>query len=399
MIRVVRQLLALVTFVAAVDGTAAAQVPPAAQMPDPRQMSGVPLPTGEIPAGTVTVRVVRGSLSNLVVGQRVDISGDVSASATTNESGRAEFGGLKPGVRLKAVSVVDGERLESQEFTLPPQAGIRLMLVARGEEDRKLAEGPARTGIVILGEQSRFVFELGDEGLTVYNIFQIVNTAPTPVQPAVPVVFDLPAGAERMALLEGSSPLARAAGSRVDVTGPFPPGTTLLQFAYIMPYSGGSATITQRLPAAIAQLSVLVQKLGETRLSSPQIAQQREMTAEGQTYILGHGPPLPAGSDVTFAFSGLPYVPVWPRNVAIALACFILAAGAWTAVRGGSAPGASAERQRLEAERERLFARLAALEDAHQTGAVDAQEYASRRREHIAALERVYAALDEAVAA
>jgi len=406
MIGAIRRLSGLVALVVALGVSAAAQVAPGAQMPDPKQMSGVPLPSRDIPAGTVTVRVVRGSLSNLVVGQPVEILGEVTASAKTNDAGRAEFTGLKPGSRLKAVTVVDGERLESQEFTVPPQAGIRLMLVAtdagaskRAEEDRKLAQGPARTGIVVLGEQSRFVFELADDGLTAFNIFQIVNTARTPVQPAVPVVFDLPPGAQGTALLEGSSPLAVVAGDRVIVNGPFPPGPTLVQFAYRMPYSGDSAAITQRLPAAIARLSVVAQKVGEMRLSSPQIAQQREMSAEGQTYMLGQGPPLPAGSDVTFVFSGLPHRPLWPRNVALGLACFILAIGAWAAVRGRSASAVSAERQRLEAERERLFAQLTGLEQAHRTGAVDAAEYASRRRELVIALERVDAALDEAVAA
>ena len=39
-------------------------------------------------------------------------------------------------------------------------------------------------GHVVLGEQTRFVFEMGDEALNVFNILQIVNTARTPVQPA-----------------------------------------------------------------------------------------------------------------------------------------------------------------------------------------------------------------------
>ena len=385
---------------------AGAQTAPGAQMPDLRQMSGVPLPTGDLPAGTVTVRVVRGALSNLVVGQLVELAGEVTGSAKTNDAGRAEFAGLAPGARVRAIAVVDGERLESQEFALPPQTGIRLMLVAsdpeaagRAEEDKRLAQEPARTGIVVMGEQSRFVFEIGDDGLTVFNIVEIVNSARVPVQPAVTIVFELPAGALRAAVLDGSSPLAVAAGDRVNVSGPFPPGPTLVQFAYTLPYSGGSATITQRLPAALAQLSVVAQKVGDLRLSSPQIAQQRDMSAEGQTYILGQGPPLAAGTDLTFAFSGLPHAPLWPRNLAITAACVILVLGAWAAVGGRHARGAAVERQRLEQERERLFAQLTALEAAHQAGTADVEEYGSRRRELIVALERVYAALDEAVAA
>jgi hypothetical protein len=408
-ITVVKQLFVVAALVAGLGAPGAAQiaqVPPGAQMPDPKQMSGVPLPTGEIPAGTVTVRVVRGSLSNLVTGHPVELVGDVAASGRTNDAGRAEFTGLEPGSRVKAVTVVDGERIESQEFTLPPQAGIRVMLVAtdpgaakRAEEDQTLAQAPARTGIVVLGEQSRFVFELGDDGLTVFNIYQILNTARTPVQPAVPIVFQLPPEALRPALLDGSSPLAAVAGDRVNVNGPFPPGMTLVQFAYTMPYSGGTVTVKQRLPAALAQLSVVAQKVGELRLSSAQLAQQRDMSAEGQNYILGQGPPLAAGSDLTFVFSGLPHTPTWPRNLALTLAVLILAGGAYAAVRGRHAKGATAERKRLEAERERLFVQLTRLEESHRAGTVDPQVYASRRRELVGALERVYAALDDAVAA
>lgn len=377
-----------------------------AQMPDPKQMSGVPLPTGEIPAGTVTVRVVRGSLSNIVTGHPVELVGQASASARTNEQGRAEFTGLTIGSRVKAVTTVDGERLESQEFALPPNAGVRIMLVAtdpqaaqRAEEDQRLAAAPARTGVVVLGEQSRFVIELGDGGLNVFNIFEIQNTARMPVQPAVPIVFQVPPGSEHLALLEGSSPLAVAAGDRVNVNGPFPPGATVVQFAYTMPYSGGSARITQRLPAGLARLSVVAQKVGEMTLSSPQIAQQRDMSAEGQTYILGQGAPLAAGTDVTFAFTGLPHEPLWPRNLALALACLLLLAGAWGAVGGRLARGAAVQRERLIAERERLFAQLTALEESHHGGSTDAASYAVHRRELIVALERIYAALDEEVAA
>ena len=44
------------------SGSAAAQMPSAAgaQMPDPKAMSGVPLPTSDLPPGTLTVRVVSG---------------------------------------------------------------------------------------------------------------------------------------------------------------------------------------------------------------------------------------------------------------------------------------------------------------------------------------------------
>jgi hypothetical protein len=375
-------------------------------MPDARQMSGMPLNASELAPGTVTVRVVRGAMTNPLAKQQVEITGDATAAMETNDSGRAEFSGLKIGAHIKASVTVDGQRIESQEFHVPETGGIRVALVAldadmarRAEEDRRLAAGPARSGIVVFSDQSRFVFEHGDEGLNVFNIFEIENTARTPVNPAVPIVFDLPAGAERAALIDGSSPLAKVEGHQIVVASPFPPGKTMVQFAYTLPYSGGAVTFSQKLPAALPQVSVIAQKVGETTISSAQLRGQQDMQAAGNHYIVGQGPPLAAGSVVTVAFAGLPYIPTWPRNLALGLAALILIGGAMAAFRGRTARGAEADRERLEAERERLFAQLTALEASQRSGAIDSQTYTTRRRTLVTSLEQIYAALDEDVAA
>jgi hypothetical protein len=381
---------------------------PAQEMPDVRQMSGMPLPVGDLEPGTVVVRVVKGSLANVIPNQTVELRGPAApTSATTDDTGRAEFKAVASGTRVRAVAIVDGERLESQEFAVPAAGGIRLLLVAtdpelekRAAEDRKLAEAPAQPGIVVLGQESRFVFELGDEGLNVFTIMQILNTARTPVQTPEPLVFDLPDGAQHPALLDGSSPQASVAGKNVTVTGPFAPGMTLVQFAYTVPYSGSSVTVQQNLPAALTQLTVLAQKVGDVHLGSPQMAEHREMPSDGQSYIVGQGPALKAGDVVTFELTGLPNEPSWPRNLALAVAVFILIAGAWASMRTSRAVSATdAARRKLQAKRERLFSELTALEEQHRAERIEPQRYAARRRELIAALERVYAALDEDAAA
>src|SRR5215213_7004883 len=104
--RVTRAGALCIVLVLTVGAIGYAQPPGGLQMPDPKQMSGVPLPTTDITAGTVTVRVIRGSLSNIVPDQLVELTGEVAASRRTNAAGRAEFAGLKPGARLKAVTVV-----------------------------------------------------------------------------------------------------------------------------------------------------------------------------------------------------------------------------------------------------------------------------------------------------
>ena len=402
----VRRMVA--AFVTALLIVAVIPAPTAAQMPDPKQMSGLPLPVTDVPPGTVTVRVIRGALTNPVAGHEVQLVGPATGlKGVTNESGRAEFSNLAVGTRLKALTTVDGEPLESQEFSVPSAGGVRLMLVAsdpetakRAAEDRKTAQGPAQPGIVVLGDQSRFVFEFNDDGMSVFNIFQIVNTAPTPVQPPAPVVFDLPDGAEGAAVLQDSSPQATLAGRKITVAGPFAPGATLVQFAYTIEYSGDTFTLEQKLPVGMTQFAVLAQKVGNMHLLSPQMAQHRDMTAEGQTYVVGQGPAIKAGDVVTFNFTGLPHAPRWPRNVALGIALVILGAGAWGSVRHTSAAKSrDSRRRKLEAKRELLFDRVTALEEKHRAGGVDARHYAIERRDLVAALERVYAELDEEAAA
>jgi hypothetical protein len=402
--------LTLAALLAAIP--ALAQMPPGmgANMPDARQMSGTPLPTGEVPPGTVIVRVVRGSMANPLTGETVELIGAGSASSTakTNELGRAEFPGLAIGSRVKAVATVNGERLESQEFEIPSAGGIRVALVAldpemaqRAEEDRKLAAMPAVPGMVVLGEQSRFVLEMGDDGLHVFNIMEVLNTARTPVDIPEPLVFELPRNAERAATLQESSPQAQLRDGRVIVTGPFAPGVTQVQFAYGLPLTASNITVTQKLPVALNGLTVMVQRVGDIHVTSPQFATHRDMSTGTETYILGQGPALRAGDSVVLELTGVPHAPTWPTTLAVVLAVAILLAGAWGSTRVGRPDDTAfaVRRRKLEGRRDRLFAELTALETSHRERTVAPDTYTTRRRELVAALERVYAKLDEEAAA
>ena len=43
------------------------------QMPDPKQMSGIPRPVTDLPDRAISVRVIRGSLSNNIANQPVEL--------------------------------------------------------------------------------------------------------------------------------------------------------------------------------------------------------------------------------------------------------------------------------------------------------------------------------------
>src|SRR5438093_3628428 len=159
------------------------------QMPDAKQMSGIPRPVTDLPNGSVSVRLIRGDLSNNLTNHPVELhQGSKVTTVKTDENGRAQFDGLTAGAGVKAVAVVGGERLESQEFPVPAQGGVRLMLVATDS-----SKAPATTpnaapisGQVVLGNQSRIVIEPGDESVQVFYLLDIENSARAPVNIAAP---------------------------------------------------------------------------------------------------------------------------------------------------------------------------------------------------------------------
>jgi hypothetical protein len=312
----------------------------ALQMPDPKQMSGVPLPSADLPNGTVSVRVVRGGPGNNLAGETVEltVASRPVAGVKTDATGRAQFSSVAAGAEVTARAVVSGETLESRPFKMPDRGGIRLMLVAtdpeaakREEESAKLAAGPAQPGIVVLGGDSRFVIETAEDALQVFYLLNVMSSARTPVEPPAPLVFDLPTGASGAAILEGSTPQARVSGARVTVTGPFPPGSTTVQVGFILPHEGGEITLEQKMPAALEQVLVVAEKSGDLRIASPQAPAQREMPADGKTYIVASGPAIAAGGTLQVSVAGLMGHARWPRYVALSLAGIILLAGAWAA--------------------------------------------------------------------
>ena len=182
------------------------------------------------------------------------------------------------------------------------------------QEDRALAAAAAVKGIVVLGPETRVIAEMQNDQLTIFYLIQIVNSARTPVDIGGPLVFDLPREARGATVMEGSSPQATANGPRITVTGPFAPGVTSVQAAYKLPYSGGTARIEQKMPAAWQQATVIVQQLGGLSLASPQLPSTQDVNDQGQALILGSGPGLAAGQSLTIEISGLPHRAVWPQE-------------------------------------------------------------------------------------
>lgn len=367
--------------------------------PDPRAMAGIPRPVTDLPDRSVSVRLIRGQLSNNLTGHPVELHvGGRVLTVKTDEGGRAQFDGLTAGEEVQAVAVVEGERLESQGFPVPSRGGIRVMLVATdpGGATGGLAAGaPAEEGEVVIGRRSQILIEPDEETIRVYYLLDITNYAQVPVNPPKPFIFDTPRAALSTSIMEGSSPRASAKATTVNVLGPFPPGQTLVQVAYALPTTGGAATITQVFPARLEHLAAILLKVGDAKLSSPLFARQQEMPAGGQMYIAAAGnDAIPPGQLVEFSVSGLPHHSTTPRWIALSLAALIMLAGFWGMRQSVPAEARAANRKRLVARREKLLQELVRLEADRRRGRDDTPRQSARREELISALEQVYGALD-----
>lgn len=377
--------------------------------PDPRQMAGIPRPVDDLPNGSVSVRVIRGGFTHNVPNQTVELHvGSDVLRTKTDADGRAQFDKLKPGETVKAVADVNGEHLESQQFPAPAQGGIRLVLLASGGADASgatpvLVGSPAVAGQVVIGGQSRIIIQPGDEMLTLYYLLDIVNNSPAPVNPPTPFVFEMPAGTTGAGILQGSSALATVTGTRVTVNGPFPPGSTLVQVGGAVNETSGSFDLVQRFPAPLAKYAVIVEKLGDTRMSSPQLAGQQEIAAQGETFVGAEGTPVAEGQPLMVSLTGMPHHNPVPRRTALALALGIVLVGVWAATRSHNDSARRAnERKRLIARREKLLADLVRLERDQGNDARENRNdhdnhddhYRARREGIVSALEQIYGALD-----
>lgn len=385
---------------------AAAAAASFAQMPDPRQMSGIPMPAGDVPAGTIVVRVIRGELGNNVASHPVELHvGDRVLTATTDDGGRATFSNLAPGSHAHAVTVVDGERLESSHLDVG-QAGIRVMLVAgvgavAGASHAPASPGPAAAGPAVAGDvtfggDSRIQIEFDDDRLEVFYLLEVINRSTSPVSPRAELAFDLPVEAETPTMLEGSSRQTAVRGHRVVVAGPFAPGATPVQIAFGL--SGGAArrTITQALPAPWERPQVIVTQVGGVQLTSDQLPSTSVVPNEGHNFVLGTGPALAAGTALRVSLAGLPSRSRAGRWLTLVLAVGILLAGGWTAFGGRPGEAADARRTQLESRRERLLADVARLDAQVSQGSESDSRAAHRREELLSQLERVYGELDRA---
>src|SRR5437868_2500053 len=126
-----RRSLSLVVAVAiGAAGVALVPAPAAAQI---AAALGKPLPSPDLPVGTVVTRIVAGSAASPVVGTDVTlVVNGAPRVARTDSAGRATFPGLPVGATVLA-KVLDADKGEhaSEEFAIPDSGGMRVLITTK----------------------------------------------------------------------------------------------------------------------------------------------------------------------------------------------------------------------------------------------------------------------------
>jgi hypothetical protein len=112
----------------------------------PARVFGKPLPSPELPVGTVRVRVVAGDVTRPVRGAKVVLdTGTERREATTDDAGIAAFAGVPAGATAHvSVTGEAGAPSTSQPLPIPRDGGTRVMLSTKPVVEGELPRVPSR---------------------------------------------------------------------------------------------------------------------------------------------------------------------------------------------------------------------------------------------------------------
>ena len=111
-------------------------IAPAQEMPaNHGGATSAPLFVGDLPVGTISVRLARPSMTDAIAGASVIGTWTTpdgkkkSSKVPTGDDGRAIFSGIPAGSAFQAQATVEDERLVSAQFTVPGEGGTRLLMI------------------------------------------------------------------------------------------------------------------------------------------------------------------------------------------------------------------------------------------------------------------------------
>jgi hypothetical protein len=404
-------------------GVAVAQ--PAAETGDVQEMAARPLMVGDLPVGTVTVRVGRGSLSHAAVGvevvAKVTLPGGKASERTekTKADGRATFSSLAVGAEFQAQTVVDGQRLQTASFTIPAEGGARLMLVSQQSQDEDEGEaapapanphagahglggttteiagdagaGTSDPSVLRVSSSSKMLIDLREDALAVMENLVLENTSDRIFRAEHGgIAIPLPAGASNVEALEGGFPLELEQGSTMFLRGAIPSSSShtppvQARFGFYVSTAGeSSTTLRQPMPLGLETPVVMVPENDHLKLSAPGLQamapQADERGARIQIFLLAS---VPRNGVLSITVSGLPTRSRLGQTVATGLVAALL----FAVVLGWRRPRAEHRPEKSRGRRDELFAELVEVEHARRAAGADDVSLAQRRAVIIAEIE------------
>jgi len=389
-----------------------------------QDMAARPLMVGDLPVGTVTVRVGRGSLTNAAVGAKVEATVRAAGKADkrteeTKADGRATFSGLPVGAEFQAEVVVDGEHLQTAAFPIPDQGGARLMLVSStGDGEGKAAETAAAANphagghahgegtdeasvagqtsdpsVLHVSNSSKFLIDLREDALAIMENLVLENTSGQIFRAgAAGLPIPLPAGANNTSSIEGGAHLDIAEDATVLLREAIPPANSQgipvqARLGFFVPTAGQSTlTIRQPMPFGLDGPLIMVPERSHLTLAAPGLqALAPQADDEGAPMRIYQLASVPRNGVLAITVSGVPRRGGLGKMIAAALVALLVLA----VLLGLRRPKGG---KKSDGRREKLFAELVEVERACRAAGADDVPLAARRAELVAAIEAVDAA-------
>lgn len=315
-------------------------------MPHAAQMSGIPLPSPDLPAGTLSIRIAYGGLTETLPATEVELEilkgqGVMRQKATSDQAGRARFDGLPLGAQATAIVVHHGETFSTAAFKISGESGLRMLLfVAKAKEGASnsaaLATGKVthdRTSIAV-GARSHIIVEPGEDDTQILEVVEIENSGVDSYDPgAAGLPIWLPEGQSTAATDEDTPQEVRVEDGKLVWKGLVAPGTHAVRFFFRRSVEGDRLSFRQRTELAWPDVTIVVR-------DSPGIVVEGSDVTGGDLRDLGnqkfrvfHVPGVKANGTIAFSVRGLPRPDTRPRTIAAALALMILTWGVFSAWR------------------------------------------------------------------
>lgn len=382
-------------------------------------------PSGALPG--VAIRIVR---------QAADSA--VAAEGTTDAQGRIDLQDLPAGETVVVTATLDGQSIDSQPFEIPASGGVKVTYdlqiqtvaaapvarfdgVAHGPDKiyyaRTRSDGqvylsppfqmvPGRGAVVgiLIYPQLLFGFqggaELDDDRMWFQLRIAIANPSLTPLATGKEgLLIPLPPG-----FIGASVEDEMASRVKVDPDhgliwrGSFPPGQREFMTSFALPVEGGDVHFSMPLPFGLWDSHIVLEDFPGAELDVPASAQRdvRE-TPDGRRFILLSKINIRPGQSLEFEVRGLPQAPTWKRVLRIVAGVGVLILLVWgfgSALATRRRNREAAGEETLEDRRERLLAKVVALDQKADKGRISAGEHSRRRAALIEELEEVYREID-----